>query len=41
MKGMLGGVRWDMSGGGGDDGEWKSEMECQERNLAVIIRKWE
>lgn len=38
LKGMLGGERLDTGSAGG---EWKAEEECQERNLPVIVRKWE
>lgn len=31
-------MRWDIRSGGG---EWKAELECEQRNLAVIVRKWE
>lgn len=31
-------MRWDLGSGGG---ECEAQLECQETNLAVIVRKWE
>lgn len=32
-------MRWDLGSSGG--GECEAQLECQETNLAVIVRKWE